>query len=463
MVQSGCLASLDLVCYCEIAMWLELFAVAVLILLNGFFACAELSIVNTRRSWVKQLVEDGDDRARLVQAFQEDSERFLATIQIGVTLTGATGAAIGGAAAIEHIKPALLAIPIAFMDKVAEPLAVGMVVLFISYFTLILGELVPKILALRNPERLALVLAGPMEWFAKVAAWGIRPLTLSSRAVLRLLGKPGEEPRVFISAEEINLLVTEGHEKGVFDKTEQELIRSVFEFTDTHVKKVMVPLPKMCAIEVDMSIPEVLRVIDENKFSRYPVYRKELNDVRGILYQKDLLSRIASGKPFQLTEVLHPVYYVPESMKVSLLLKEMQRRRIHMAIVVNEYGSVQGLVTLEDLIEEIVGEIQDEYDLEEKSVERLKDGALLVDASMPVRDLVERYAVPVPLTNDYETLGGFITHQLQAIPRGGEVIQHGEFRFTVVDLGDRRVAKVKVERAPQRSGAVKETVKTGAK
>ena len=443
-------------------MWLELMAVGGLILLNGFFACAELAIINTRRSRVKQLAEEGNHAASLVLGFKEDSERFLATIQIGITLAGSSAAALGGVFAVEYIKPIFLALPFAFMPSIAEPLAVGCMVLSIAYFALVLGELVPKILALRNPERLALLVASPIEWFSKVAAWGARPLTLSSRGVLRLFGKSVEEGKIFITAEEINLLMTEGQETGVFDKTEQELIRSVFEFTDTSVKEVMVPRVKMCALEVETPIKEVIRLIDEHKFSRYPVYKKDLNDIKGILYQKDLLSRIASGRSFSLLEVLHPVYFVPESMKVSVLLKEMQRRRIHMAIVVNEYGSVEGLVALEDLIEEIVGEIQDEYDTEEKSVERLKDGSLLVDASTPVRDLVERYGLPIPITSDYETLSGFITHQLQGIPRGGEVFIHDGYRFTVVDLGERRVAKVKVEFMEDRSRVLKEPLKTGS-
>lgn len=444
-------------------MWLELLAVGSLILLNGFFACAELAIVNTRRTRVKQLVEGGNEKAILVQRFQDDSERFLATIQIGVTVAGATAAAMGGVVAIDDLKPIIEAIPVAFVQAVAEPIAVGTVVIIISYFSLILGELVPKILALNNPERIALVLARPLEWFSKVAAWGIRPLTLSSRGVLRVLGAAAQEDKIFTTAEEINLLVKEGQEKGVFDKTEQELIRSVFEFTDTSVKEVMVPRPKMCTIEVETPIADVLRCCDENKFSRYPVYRNGLNDMVGILYQKDLLSRVASGKPFSLTELLHLVYYVPESMKVSVLLKEMQRRRIHMAIVVNEYGSVEGLVTLEDLIEEIVGEIQDEYDTEEKPVERLKDGAYIIDASMSVRDLVEEYGLPIPISPDYETLSGFIAHKVQGLPRGGEVITHAGFKFTVVDLGERRVAKVKVERGEDRSRPFKEPVKPGPK
>jgi len=444
-------------------MWLELIAIGVLILLNGFFACAELAIVKTRRSRIKQLMEEGNAPAKLVHGFQEDSERFLATIQIGVTVAGAAAAALSGATAIESLKPRLLVLPFPFMETLAEPIAVGTVVLVISYFSLILGELVPKMLALKNPERLALFMARPLEWFSRVAAWGIKPLALSSRSVLRLLGKSAPDGKVFITEEEINLLMKEGQETGVFDKTEQELIRSVFEFTDTSVKEVMVPRPKMCAIEIDTPSPEFLRYIDENKFSRYPVYRKERNDLLGILYQKDLLSQVASGKTFRLTDLLHPVYYVPEAMKVSVLLKEMQRRRIHMAIVVNEHGSVEGLVTLEDLIEEIVGEIQDEYDMEEKPVERLKDGAFIIDASMPVKALVAEYALPIPISPEYETLSGFITYQIQGLPRGGEVFYHGDYKFTVVDLGDRRVAKVKVERIADRSRSIKEPVQASSK
>src|SRR3989449_722805 len=355
-------------------MWLELIAIGVLILLNGFFACAELAIVNPRRSRIKQLVEEKNVQARLVQAFQEDSERFLATTQIGITVAGASAAAMGGVVAIDHLKPVFEAIPLAFVQAWAEPIAVGIVVLIISYFSLVLGELVPKILALKNPERLALLAARPLAWFARVAAWCIRPLALTSRGILRLLGKAAQGEKVFISAEEILLLMQEGQEKGVFDKTEQELIHSVFEFTDMSVREVMVPRPKMCAIAVDMPTPDLLKYIDEN-----------------------------------------------------------------------------------------VGEIQDEYDTEEKPVERLKDGAILVDASMPVKDLVSEYGLQIPPSPEYETLGGFVTYQIQALPRGGEVFYHGDYKFTVVDLGDRRVSKVKVERIAEQSKVVKEPVKTGPK
>ena len=196
-----------------------------------------------------------------------------------------------------------------------------------------------------------------------------------------------------------------------------------------------------------MPINDVLRYINEHKFSRYPVFEQDLNNLIGILYYRDLLGVMASGRPVQILELLHPVYYVPETMKVSLLLKEMQRRRVHMAIVVNEHGSVEGLVTLEDLIEEIVGEIHDEYDdSEEQAVEQLQDGALIVDAGCTADDLRTEYGLPVQKASGYETIGGFMLDRLQSMARGGDVVRHDGYRFTVVDMDERRIKKIKVER-----------------
>jgi putative hemolysin len=236
----------------------------------------------------------------------------------------------------------------------------------------------------------------------------------------------------------------------VFNSTEQELIHSVFEFTDISVKEVMVPNPKIHAIKLDTPVDAVLTDIVESKFSRYPVYREDLRDICGIVYSKDLLDAMVRRLPIDLKTLMHPAYFVPESMKVSHLLKEMQRRHIQMAIVVNEYGSVEGLVTMEDLIEEIVGEIRDEYDLEERPVERLKDGSLVVDASLSVRDLNEEYGLPIPESALYETLGGFVMAQLQNIPRSGAITHFNPYKFTIVDMDGRRIMKVKVEKLPGR-------------
>jgi len=265
--------------------------------------------------------------------------------------------------------------------------------------------------------------------------------------LLRVFGRAIPEEKVSVSEEEIKHLVEEGLEEGVFDQTEQDLIRSVFEFTDTSVKEIIIPRPKIYAISLDMSTDEVLSYIDEHKFSRYPVFEQDLNNLTGILYYRDLLGVMVSRRPVQISELLHPVYYVPETMKVSLLLKEMQRRRVHMAIVLNEHGSLEGLVTLEDLIEEIVGEIHDEYDDgDEHAIEQLQDGALVIDAACAADDLRSEYGLPVQESPEYETLGGFMLDRLQSMARGGDVIYHDGYKFTVVDMDERRIKKVKVER-----------------
>lgn len=396
---------------------------------------------------MQELAETGQDSAKLVLQLQENSDRFLATVQIGITVVGATAAALGGVGSVGLLKPAIEHLPSEMLQQVAEIVAVGTVILTISYLSLVLGELFPKSLALRNPEKMALWVVRPIYLLSTLVSSGIRPLTASSQLLLRVFGRALPEEKVSVSEEEIKHLVEEGLEEGVFDKTEQDLIRSVFEFTDTSVKEIIVPRPKIYAISRDMPIDDVLSYIDEHKFSRYPVFEQGLNNLNGILYYRDLLGVMASGRPVQILELLHPVYYVPETMKVSLLLKEMQRRRVHMAIVVNEHGSIEGLVTLEDLIEEIVGEIHDEYDDgEEQKVEQLQDGALIIDAACTADDLRTEYELPIQESPEYETLGGFMLDRLQSMARGGDVIRHDGYKFTVVDMDERRIKKVKVER-----------------
>jgi putative hemolysin len=421
-----------------------------LILLNGFFACSEIAIIAVRRSRIKQLFEQGDRRAGFVHQLQEDTERFLATIQIGVTVASSLAAAVGGVFAVETLKPVFQQIPNETIQRTSEALAVGSVVLVISYFSLIIGELVPKSLALKYSEPIALRVAHPIVWMSKIASAFIKILTISSRFLLRFFKGPVSHEKTFISEEEIKILIREGREKGIFDQTEQDLIHGVFEFTDISVKEVMISRPKMQALQIDTPLDEILKFVSSHKFSRYPVYRKGINEIVGILYYRDLMSQLVSKEPVVLKDLIRPAYFIPETMKVSHLLKELQRRRIQMAIVVNEYGTIEGLVTMEDLVEEIVGEIQDEVDRVERPVERLKDGSMVVDASMSIRDLHDDYGLALPESSEYETLGGFFLSQSQSIPRGGEIFQYGKYKFTVVDMADRRIAKVKIEKIPEK-------------
>jgi len=434
-------------------MFFELGLILLLILANGFFSSAEIAVIAARRSHMKMLSEKGSRRAKLIQQLQGQPESFLATVQIGVTLLGSAAAATGGALALESIKPLLDRFEA--LRPFSELLSVGLVVLALSYVSLVLGELVPKSLALKYPDQIALAIVRPVQLFGQVLRPVVRLLTGSSRLFV------GSDSgmvfsRSFVSEEEIKFLLKEGREKGVFDATEQELIHSIFEFNDISVREVMVARPNLHAIQLNIDPKALLKKVTENNFSRYPVYGKNINDILGILYFKDLLPVLTDMKKIVLKDLLHPAYFVPETMKVSHLLKELQRRRLQLAVVINEYGSVEGLVTMEDLIEEIVGEIEDEYDAEERPVERLKDGSWVVDASLSVRDLRSDYGLPVPESADYETLGGFVLAQLQGIPKGGEIIRHADYTFTIVDMEGRRIAKVKIEKKPVLKQAVRE-------
>jgi putative hemolysin len=433
------------------SLWLEAIFIGFLILLNGFFAGAEIALVSVRRSRIQQLVAAGDARARRVAALQEDPDRYLATVQIGVTVIGTLASVVGGAAAIRVLSPLLQQIPLRAVQAAAEPIALGLVVVAISYATLILGELSPKSLALRHAITLARLVAGPIDRLARVTSPLVRLLTASNRAVLRLLGQKGANERAFVSEEEVKHMIQEGRAQGVFDQTEQELISSVFEFTEARVKDVMIPRPRIQAIELDTPVDQLLTFIVETGKSRYPVYRRTLDEVVGILYDKDLFRLLAERKPIALHEVVRPALFAPETAQVSRLLKLLQRKRMPMALVVDEYGGVEGLVTMEDLIEEIVGEIQDETDPEEAPVRKLRDGSYLVDASITIHDLAEQHQLTFPESSEYETLAGFLLAQLQRLPRGGEIVTFEGWRLTIVDMDGRRIARVKLERGDRQT------------
>lgn len=427
-------------------LWLEASLIGILVLVNGFFAAAELALISARRSRIQQLAAAGNLRAQRVSLLQENPERFLAVVQIGVTFVGTLASAVGGAAAIRALSPMMRDIPILWLRPAAEATALAVVVLGITYVTLILGELTPKSLALRHAESLALGLAGPIDRMAAVISPLVRILTASNRLVLHLLGERGAAERTFVSEEEVKQMLHDGRAQGVFDKTEEELIHSVFEFTEASVKEVMIPRPRIQAIDVEMPVEQVLAYIIETGKSRYPVYRNSLDEVLGILYDKDLFRLLVEKKPIQLAEILRPSFFAPETAQVSHLLKEMQKRRMPIALVVDEYGGVEGLVTIEDVIEEIVGEIQDGTDREHRPVQRLRDGSYLVDASMSIHDLADQYQLPFPESSEYETLAGFVLSQLQQIPHGGEIVTYQDWRLTIVDMDGRRIARVKVER-----------------
>ena len=426
-------------------LFFEVFLIAILILLNGYLAGTEIAVVTARKSHIKQMAESGKRNAKIFLRLKEEPDRFLATIQIGITTVGVLASAIGGAASVRVIEPLLKEVPIKVISLAAGPIAIGIVVVIITYFSVIFGELIPKSIALTHPETIGLWTARTIDTFSKIAAIFVKILTFSTAVVLSPFGTKPFTERAHITEEEVKLLIKEGRKHGVFELTEEKILQSVFEFTDMSVKEVMVPDTQMMAIQIEKSTPEILSLIVEEQFSRYPVFGKELNDIRGILYTRDFLTSLAKTGQVDIRKIIKTPFFIPETMKISLLLREMQKKRIHMALAVDEYGGVSGLVTIEDLIEEIVGEIRDESDTESPVIQ-LSDGTLLIDASISLRDLKEDYHIQLPESPEYESLGGFLMTTLQKIPQTSDVVEVEGKRIRIVEMVGQRISKVKLEK-----------------
>jgi len=426
----------------------EIVLIAILILINGYLAGTEIAVVTARKSHIEHLAETGKKNAKIFLRLKEEPDRFLATIQIGITGVSVLASAVGGAAAIKVVKPALETVPIRAISAAAEPVAIVIVVITITFFSVIFGELVPKSIALMHPETIGLRTARTIDVFSKITAIFVKVLTFATALVLSPFGRKPFTERAYITEEEVKMLIKEGGKHGVFEPAEEKILQSIFEFTDMSVKEVMVPDTQMVAVQIDRSPQEVLSIIEEEQFSRYPVFGRELNDVRGILNAKDFLTTFGKAANVDIRKMIRPPFFVPETMKISLLLKEMQRRRIHMALVVDEYGGVAGLVTMEDLVEELVGEIRDEHDIESPVIQ-LTNGTLLIDASISLRDLKEDYQIELPESTEYETLGGFVMTALQKIPQVGDVVEIEGKRISIVEMIGQRLAKVKLEQTPK--------------
>ena len=423
---------------------LELIVIFMLIIINGFFACSEFAIISIRKSRVAQLVAAGDERAKIVEALQKDPHRLLAIVQIGMTVVGSTASAVGGIIAVEHLKPVLQHAPYELLRNAAEPVAVTIVVAIVSYLILIIGELVPKTIGLQYADTMALKVAKPLDFMARLGMVIVSLLTISSKTVLALMRIRGEG-RAFITREEVQHIVAEGHETGVFSAAESEYIRNIFDFTHTSVREVMVPRTRMAALDLDLPHDGMLRFILENQYSRYPVFRGSIENIVGVIHGKDFLGRTVIDPEFDINSIVRPPFYVPEGKKVNDLLKEMQRIRSHMALVVDEYGGLSGLVTTEDLLEELVGEIEDEHDIgEPRRVERLDDGSLNVDALISISDLEDLLDIKLAEDLPYDTLAGLILGQLGRFPEKGETLEWNNFLLVCEEVKKTAIVTVKI-------------------
>jgi magnesium and cobalt exporter, CNNM family len=428
------------------SIWVEIVLIGVSILANGFFAGSEIALVSARPSRLNQLKNEGVVGAAQAAELKRDPDRFLATIQVAITVVGTLASAVGGAAAAEALTPRLQGSGLPGAATWGGPVSLGIVVLLISFVSLVLGELTPKALALRNPERWAAVVAAPVGWLVRVLSGPSRVLTWATRLVLTVLGLRDIPIAPVVSEEEVKYLVREGTAQGVFEPGERDLVNRVFQFTDTPVRLVMVPRPNILGLDIETPSDQVLKRAAEVGHTRLPLYRGSIEGTFGVVVIKDLFRCAALGEPVSLDRLMHPPLFVPETAPVSEVLRQFQRHRLQLALVVDEYGQVAGLVTTEDLLEEIVGEIRDERESPRlSSVSRLPDGSYMIDGTATIRDLRELVGLPLEESPDYQTIAGFLLQRLGVVPRPGTTTEASGYRFTVVEMDGPRIMKVRAE------------------
>jgi len=431
----------------------DLGLILLLILLNGFFVAAEIAFVTVRRTRLDELADEGDRRAARALRLLKDPGRFLAVIQVAITFLGALASAVAAVSIVE-----LLATPLSGVSWIGEragALALLVVTLLVSIVSIVLGELIPKGFALANPDRIALAASGPISLFAKIVSPLVALLVLLTKAISKPFGiDPTRTPE--LSAAEIRLIVEQGSQQGVLEAEEEQMISAVMSLSDSKLHEVMVPRIDIVAIDQEATFDQAVEVVLKEGHSRTPLYRESVDHIVGILYAKDLLRLIAAGGPRpRLRDIMRPALFVPESQSVDDLLHELQRRKVHMAVVLDEYGGTAGLVTIEDLLEEIVGEIQDEFDEEEPMKVEIGPGEVILDGRADIDDLTELVEPALELEDDeeYDTLGGFVYHRIGRVPVVGDAVVIEPFVITVIKVSGRRVGKVRVRWTPSSAAA----------
>jgi putative hemolysin len=426
--------------------WFDTIAIVALVFASGFFAAAEIAVVSVRRSRIQELIEQNHRNADAVKKLLDDPDKFFAIVQIGMTVFPSMASALGGVLAVEYLKPLLQSIQLSWVQHASETIAVTAVVILISYFTLVVGELAPKSLGLTYAEQFSLFSARFLLWLLRVSSFMIRFLSGSTNLILRPFKDKTSFIESHISEEEFKLMLEEGTRTGVIDKTEHELIKSIFEFTDTTANEIMVTRTDVVAIDIDQARERIIKRVMEEGYTRMPVYKGNIDNIVGVVYTKDIISLMEHPELIIIQDIIRPAYFVPDTKKISQLLREFQARRVHLAIVVDEFGGMEGIITMEDILEEIVGEIHDEYDEEHKDFEMVPGGGVLVNGRMYVKDFNARFErFQIPEGEDYDTVAGFIIKVAGRIPGLNEKITYNKLQFTVTKRAERRVRQVKIE------------------
>ena len=435
---------------------LHVFGMLFLIGVNAFFAAAEFSLVAVRLSRVRQLVEKGDPRAKIVEQLIGDLGRVVSGVQVGLTIASLSLGYLGEITLAAIVHPFVQAFTRPWAPILAHAIALVVVFGLLTFLQVVFGELVPKGLSLARAERVALLIARPFHWFLRTFSWAIDLFDTTSEKIVGALGIVAPHSHTLVrSVEELQVMVQQARDRGVLAERDADFVQNAIELGHVQVREIMVPRPDVHALPAEAGLDEAMRMFATTQRSRLPVYEGSLDHILGFVHIKDIIwllldraRRAEEDQPappaFDLKKLLREVLIVPETKPASSLLLEFRARRIGLAMVVDEFGSILGLVTLEDILEQMVGAIHDEFDVVEQPLS-LPDGGMIFDAAIKVRDLEAQYNIAIPDDPSYETVGGFVLSRLGFIPRGGESFESDGYLFTVTEMDRRRVSRVKIK------------------
>jgi len=422
----------------------QLIVPAILILLNAYFAATEIAYISLNDAKISKQAREGEKKAKQIEAMLKNPSKFLATIQIGITFAGFLSSAFASDAFADDLAPILYqTFPIISLD-IWRGISIIIITIILSFFTLVFGELVPKRLAMKYYEKIAYATIGVIKGISVFTSPFVKLLTVSTNMVSKIFGV-GEAEEEIVTEEEIKMMIDEGEEKGTIEQEEKELLNNVFAFNDIIVSEIMTPRTDMFAIEINEEMDELLENVDKYKYSRIPVYEDTIDNIEGVLFVKDILKILKNHQKVKIKDIMREPYFVPESKEIDELFRELQKSKQQMAIVIDEYGGTAGLITMEDIIEELVGNILDEYDDEEIDYKKIDENTYILSGSSTLYDIKKIFDVDIP-EGDYETLSGYLLEKLGRIPEENEqlVIEDGRLTYKIEEYEDKRIKYVKV-------------------
>lgn len=443
---------------------LKLFLLVVLIFMNAFFAASEIALISLNDSKMKKLAEEGNKRAKQIVKLTGEPSKFLATIQVGVTVAGLLASAVAAESFSDPLTNWIMSLSptLAQMQDVVAGVVLVLLTLILSYFTLVFGELVPKRLAMQKAEALAMKVIGILIVVERCSRFFITFLTKSTNFFVKLFGGDPNATEDEVTEEEIRMMVDLGEEKGTIEVAEKEMIENVFDFNNTDISEAMTPRTDITAISKDTPLKEIIATIEREKFTRFPIYEGDVDNIVGFIHVKDMLSYMSNpeNKKFSIDDVIRQVYYVPESKKTDETFRELQKNKMYMAVVIDEYGGTAGIVTMEDLIEEIVGNVFDEYDAEEENeFEKIDETTQMVEGTVSLLDVAKKFDKALPY-DDYDTLAGFIMGHLGIVPEEDEKpeFEFNGLLFKVEEVEEKRITKVKICETGEEADKINEEV-----